>query len=86
MGNISQKNFSVFFFEKQSNKSKPFLIQRPTTINQKTFMMGLEFFSLLKMPAEMSKNSSNQELLICKNIDSDVSYFEVYEFNKKHNN
>ena len=49
-------------------------------------MMGLEFFSLLKMPAEMSKNSSNQELLICKNIDSDVSYFEVYEFNKKHNN
>ena len=85
MGNISQKNFS-FFFEKQSNKSKPFLIQRPTTINQKTFMMGLEFFSLLKMPAEMSKNSSYQELLICKNIDSDVSYFEVYEFNKKHNN
>ena len=49
-------------------------------------MTGLEFFSLLKMPAEMSKNSSNQELLICKNIDSDVSYFEVCEFNKKRNN
>ena len=76
MGNIFLKN--LLCFEGLDDKSRPFIIQQTTAINQKPFMINFCYFNLLRIGAETMKNSKHHLVKL-----KDCIIFSFYQNNKR---